>query len=658
MTHSFAHIRARVLACCLALACCFALGGCFEKTVLREPVQTPPRPPVAAQPGVLTVEEAEAALNAGQTARAEQLAMRLVARPGLTESATARAARVLALAAAANKHHYLAMNALERWHGADPAAQESPEWQTVFFDSLGQMPPREGTMRAQSVMTDTQRPYPMRSGAALFLASRQWERAAEAPQALANIEVFYGQIRDKAHRAHMEHALFSLLQNTGELTLGTLDALVTDENSKTFPHAIIRLETLRRKALRADTREEAQAGAGVLAQDTALADPGILRQWDAAADTSVMTVPLSGKTLVLVLPLSGPLGGIGKKIAAGADEAKKEFAAAGYTVNVVKLDTRDPAWLDRLAAMPPQAVIVGGPLRTDDFSAANARGLTASRVFMTFLPSLGEAGEEGGIAWRFFPSPEDQFSALFAAAGRLGITGYAILMPDNDPYAANMAARFTAHAENAGGRVVKRAEYPGAVPADWNKSVASFLGTDKNATHAPAVAHRAVFLPDSWRNMELIVPNLFYFMETRQLLLGTTLWEQGLSTADHVAAHYYRLAVFPGAWDRTAALSQASARLQAAYAAAGLGEPDFWAGLGYDFVRFASTLDIGPGWTAASVNTTLSRSGGIAWSLAPLRWSPQGRASQSLFLLTPDTNGAVPADMKIIEERFNKAWNP
>ncbi len=658
MTYSSVQIRARILACCLVLAWCFALSGCFfEKTVIKGPVQTPPRPTAPTQPTALNVHGAEAALNAGQTARAEQTAMRLVSQPGLAAADMARAARVLALAATANKHPYLAMNALERWQGADPAAQDSPEWQSAFLNSLGQLPEREGKARAQSVMADTRQAYPMRAGAALFLASEQWERAADVQLGLADIQEFYGQSRDRSQRAHMEHALFARLQNTAEPTLASLDALVTDENSKVFPYAIIRLESLRRKALHAASREEAQAGIQMLEEETALADPAILRQWDAAADTSIMTVPLSGRTLVMALPLSGSLAGIGKKIAEGANQARTEFAEAGHTVNVVMLDTQDASWLDKLASMPPQAVIVGGPLRMDDFTAAHARGLTASRVFMAFVPSLGEAGEEGNMGWRFFPSAEDQLSALFAATGYLGISDYAILMPDNDSYAARIADRFTAHADAARGWVVKRATYPGSTPSEWNKSVAAFLGTSKNSGGAPHVAHQAVFLPDSWRNMELIVPNLFYFRETRQLLLGTTLWEQGLSNADHVPAHYYRLAVFPGAWDKTATLSQAGARLQAAYAGAGRGEPDFWAGLGYDFVRFASTLDIQPGWTAAAVNATLSRSPGIAWSMAPLSWSSQGIASQSLFLLTPDRNGFAPANMGIIEERFNKAWN-
>jgi len=155
--------------------------------------------------------------------------------------------------------------------------------------------------------------------------------------------------------------------------------------------------------------------------------------------------------------------------------------------------------------------------------------------------------------------------------------------------------------------------------------------------------------------MELIVPNFFYFLESRQLLLGTSLWEQGLAATDHVAAHYYNLAIFPGAWNKTSP-SQAGQRLYAAYARDGRGEPDFWAGLGYDFVRYASLLDIPGGWTAETVNAALSANTGMDWSMAPITWTNQGKASQNLFLFTPGSEGFSPADLSAIEAGFNKAW--
>ena len=601
--------------------------------------------------------DAEAALAANDAAKAEQIAVRLFRQENLDPSETVRVARVLSLAATTNNHSYLALSGLERWAETDASAGASSEWRDSLFQVLGQLTPRDATIRSQTILADQHKPFPLRSGAALFLASKQWGKPGEAPQALSNIQVFYAQARDKNQRIQLERMLFPFLQNTSDMSLAALDALVTEENSKTYPYAIVRLETIRRKASHVDSHEQAKAEAAALAQDTTLADSAIFNAWEQApASPALVTAPLSGRTLILAMPLSGSTSSIGKKVVQGAEEARKEFSTAGHRVNVVTLDTQDPGWLDKLASYPPEATIVGGPLRTNLLTAAHERGLTSNRVFLTFLPSLGDAGEEGSIAWRFFPSPEDQFSALFSATSKLGISEFAILMPDNDPYASRMADRFTAHVQSLGGRVVKRTEYPKTEQENWNKVTGSFLGASKSSTRKPAVSHRAIFLPDSWRNMEIIVPNLFYFLESRQMLLGTSLWEQGLSAAEHVTEHYYNLAVFPGAWDSTATLSPAAARLQAAYARDGRNAPDFWAGLGYDFVRFASTLDIPVGWSPSSVNAALSRHAGIPWSMAPLTWNAQGKASQRLFLFSPVKDGFSPANMSEIESRFNKAW--
>ncbi|MDL2210060.1 penicillin-binding protein activator [Desulfovibrio sp. OttesenSCG-928-O18] len=656
MTALFLSIRRRIFSCCLLAVCCLTLSGCFfGKTVIKsDPGRVPQSTGKTAPAQRLGVGDAEAAWNAGQAARAEQIATRLVAQTGLSPEDMARASRVLALSASANAHPYLAMTALERWRGADAAADKSHDWQSAFLKTLGQLPQYDAQGKAQAVMSDASRPFALRSGSALFLASRQWERGGQAPQALANIQAFYTQALDRNDKAQMEHALFAHLQNTDAVTLGNLDAQVTEENSKAYPHAIIRLEALRRKALHASTLDEAKEGAAILAEDTTLADPAILRSWDVPA-TPVAIAPISGKTLVLALPLSGSLGSIGKKIAAGAEEARKEFAQAGHSVGLVMLDTQTPDWMDKLASFPANASIVGGPLRMDVFTAAHARGLTRDRVFLTFMPGLGDAGEEGRIAWRFFPSAEDQLAALFSATRKLEITRYAIVMPDNDPYSARMADLFTAYVRAAGGDVVKRLEYPANEPEKWNKLIGSFLGTHKKANRPPSTEYRAIFLPDSWRNMELIVPNFFYFLESRQLLLGTSLWEQGLAATDHVAAHYYNLAVFPGAWNKTDP-SQAGQQLYAAYARAGRGEPDFWAGLGYDFVRYASLLDIPTGWTAGTVNAALAANTGMVWSMAPITWTNQGKASQNLFLFSPTGEGFAPADLPAIEAGFNKAW--
>jgi hypothetical protein len=624
------------------------LGGLFGKTVL--PADS--GKPVAAQQ--VTVTDAEAALKAGQTARAEQIATRLMAQQ-LSQADAGRAARVLALSASANSHPYLGMTALDRWLNAVPGADASNEWQTTFFTFLGQLPPHDAITRAQSAMAGN-RPFTLRTGAAIFAASKQWELRRGAPAAMANLQTFYVQAQEKKERAKIENAFFTFLQSEDSASLALLEPLVTEENSKVFPYAVIKFEALRRKALHEPYREESQTEAAALADGTMLADPSILRSWEVAetAPPVATTVPLAGRTLVLALPLSGSLSSIGNKVIAGAEEACQEFTQAGHSVGLVKIDTNNPGWTEILAGLPEKMVIVGGPLQTETLNAAQAKGLTNSRVFMTFMPGLADSGDEGRLAWRFFPSVEDQLAALFSAMRKLEITQYAIMMPDNDPYSARMAELFTSYVHAGGGEVVKSLEYPAKDPGKWNKLIGSFLGSHKKASRAPATPFRAVFLPDLWRNIELIVPNLFYFLESRQVLLGTSLWEQGLAASDHVAAHYYKMALFPGAWDKNSS-SQAAKQLHAAYARSGK-EPDFWGSLGYDFVRYASMLDIQPGWNASSVNAAFSRNYGMVWSMAPISWSAKGKATQNLFLFTPVQEGYAPADMKEIESSYQNAW--
>ncbi len=651
--------RVPVFSPALLLVClCLALGGCFKKSI---DAGDPGR---AAQGGAaqraaiaeISVEGAEAALAAGDMAKAEQIATQISSRPGLSQADTARISRVLALSSLANRRAYLSVTALERWRSADAKADAGKEWQDAFLAALDQFSRYDATARANAVLNDENRPFSLRAACALFLAAGQWERGA-AQEALASLTALYAKAPDKNQRMAMEYMLFDALHKATPAGLNGLAALATPENSKAYPHALVKLEQIRRAGLEPGGREAAKAEVDALRAGSALAEPDIFASWAAptAPAASTVIVPLSGKTLVMALPLSGSLGKIGSKVARGAETARKEFAAAGHDIGLVLLDTQQPDWLDKLAALPPTLTVVGGPLRGQDFAAAQARGLTGSRAFLTFMPTLGAGNEEGRAGWRFFPGPEDQMAALFQLTQELGVTRYAILMPDNDPYMERMADLFEQQAAARGASVALRSKYPAKAPDTWNKFIGSFLGTNKNVDRAPGVSFQAIFLPDTWKHMELIVPNLFYFRETRQVLLGTSLWEQGLTNNDHIDAHYYGMGVFPGAWNLKAP-TPAAENLQAAFARAGHGEPDFWAGLGYDFVRFAATMDIPQGWTQGAVNAALAGHTNISWSMAPITWSSSGKASQRLHLFTPVNEGFVPANPEDIKVRFNKAW--
>ncbi len=653
---------ARMAALFVCCAAALTLTGCLPKTVIQpQPARPAPSRPVTQVPAdTSSVDAAEAAYAAGDAARAEQIATRLSARPGLPATEATRIWRILALSAQANRHPNLSLSALDRWRALQKDADTTQEWQQTWSSALAQLPPYEAKPRITAVLQDPARPFPLRAEAGTTLASQQWS-AGDAVAAHATLRSLYGTATDKAQKTLLEQRLFEALHGAEDFALSRLAARIAPEQEKQFPAALIRLEEARRAGQDSAQREAAMEKVAALREGSELADPSVFATWASAAPVPVLpkdlaVTPLPGKSLALVLPLGGQFGNLAEKIALGAQTACKEFAAAGRPVHLTVIDTDQPDWLDKLAALPPAVTVVGGPLRAADYTALRGRGLTESRAFLSFLPQLSDQ-DEGHAAWRFFASWEDQVQALFRLTRGLGVTQYAILMPDKDAYAQRMAQFFEAEARRAGASVVRTTTYPLDAPETWNKQVAGFLGTNKQATAPPRVSFQAVFLPDGWKNMESLVPNLFYFRETRQILLGTSVWEQQLANLKvPVDARYYGLTAFPGAW-RIKTLTPAGEALNASLMQAGKEDADFWTALGYDFARFAATLDVKPGWTAAEVNAQLSNHANMAWSMAPMRWDVSGRASQELFLFTPKPDGFAPVNVEQFRQNFEKAWS-
>lgn len=112
----------------------------------------------------------------------------------------------------------------------------------------------------------------------------------------------------------------------------------------------------------------------------------------------------SSGCVALALSLNGTYGPFGNKIAAGATAAQGELSKSGMMMNVRMIDTESSDWLDKLSQLPPQCVVVGGPLRVNCYTAMRSRSIQQSRAVFVLLPSL-ERSDEGTVAWRFFASP-------------------------------------------------------------------------------------------------------------------------------------------------------------------------------------------------------------------------------------------------------------
>ena len=104
------------------------------------------------------------------------------------------------------------------------------------------------------------------------------------------------------------------------------------------------------------------------------------------------------------------------------------------------INTESPDWLDKLAQLPPQCVMVGGPLRAERYTAIKSRSIQQSRAVFAFLPSL-EGSDEVTAAWRFFASPQDQINAVLKLTRSLGISSYGALA-QTDTYGQRMTDLF------------------------------------------------------------------------------------------------------------------------------------------------------------------------------------------------------------------------
>ena len=640
-----------LIATVLFAAGCETLGGTSR---MSKGVYTPPPPPSA-------YEQAHKALLQGDFSRAEMFAQRAVQEKSTPQTSQGMLYMVYAKAASINKHPSVALAALDNWRLVTQGADATALWQEVWHDSITQLYPREGIMKAETIVNDAKRTQPVHNLAYAYSAAKQWEQGALA-DTLTQLTGRYEGTSAPANKALFEAALARELLTAQTAAISLVASAVTPENQATFPYNIILIDQLRRQLQNPATQAEAQQALARLQGTLNLADPTLVNgpkssPIPAMAErftptNPIESGPISGKPVVLALPLSGPFATIATKIAAGAEVACKELSAGGTQTSLVVINTDQPDWLARIDGLPKDVTLIGGPLRASDYTTAKGQGATSRKAFFAFLPSL-DGADEGRVAWRFFTSASDQVGALVALASRMGITGFATLYPD-EPYGHKMAELFEREGRSAGGINFQQAPYSPKNSSAWVQATASLLATNKNPESASSATFRAIFLPDSWKNMEVIVPSIHQFGETRQLLLGTTLWEQALKAKVPANIQLYSFAVFPGAWN-DAAPSHAASQLNAGLASMGKGRADFWSGLGYDYARFAATFATSGAVNASEINANLMRVN-MQWSMGAINWDGSGIAKQSLYLFTPSESGFAPLDEAEFTSRYNSVW--
>lgn len=639
-------LSACALACFLFLVT-VSLSGCL-KNILPGGESDTDKPVAKLSP----LDEGRNAFVKGNYGTAETIALRLVDDSSLSKADSAEAGRLLAAAALQNSHPSVALTGLERWNAAAPGADGSKEWQDTWSRALRALSSHDARTRANDLYQDAKRSASVRSVAGVVLAVRQWQDG-ELGQSMVALENIYAAAQNNRAKVLIEGRLATELHAASPQAAALVASIPTPENQGKFPYSVILIDKLRRQASQPNMRAEAEAALAELRKSVTLADPAL---FSGPPVESVLTfqatggaspsAAISGKPVVLVLPQKDRYAPISEKIIAGAQAACDELSSSGNAFTLIVIDADQPDWTSKVDALPQNALIVGGPLRRDDYAKAKAQGLASRRVLFTFLPGL-DGDDEGRLAWRFFSSAKDQVDTLLAFTSRLGVKGYGICYPEEN-FGRRMAALFEDRVRAMGkGKLTKVGYEPGDTN-NWMAAASSLVSANNSGT-----AFQAVFLPDTWKNAEGIVPNFFYYNETRQVLMGTSLWEQGLTGSSVVNTQYYDLAVFPGSWNSSHPTS-AGKQLQSRLSAAGKGSADIWSGLGYDFVRLSARLDVRSGWTPQSVNAALQNVS-LDWSAAPMRWD-NGIASQQMFLFRPKAGGFELLNEENFRNAFAEAW--
>ncbi len=592
--------------------------------------------------------EADQAYAQERFERSELYYSRLLQRPDLDGAERVGILKRLSVSALESGHEHQAKLALDQWLALEPEAAADPEYVRLEATTLFAMGRTEAVdAQAAALVSQDELSWKDRAEAAALYAGLYFD-AGRGQAAVDLLTRLYAQAPGPEEKSVLERVLYGSLQDVEDID--SVAASLDPAQRLAFPGAVMLFEQGRRLAAQGMDPAPGLATMQDALSYSSLADKlffsEVLHQMGGAG-----LVP--GLKVVLAVPITGRYKDVGRKVVSGAGAAQWALTQAGIDVTVKVVNTDAPGWVERIAALPGDYMVVGGPLTVDAFNLMADTGLPATRAVFAFLPGLGDF-VEGRDAWRFFPSRQDEVRSLVSLAiNDLGIHSFGVLYPQEE-FGVRMMEAFETQVVLAGGQVVGNASYPPGEHTEWGGKVAEVLNRpvsfDKDAP-LPPPPFGAVFLPDGWTQAQLLVPNFFYYDAADMVFLGPNLWSRALDEVS-MEEHYFKLSVCPGSWWPE---SPGAMGLQTLLDEQGLGQADFWVALGHDFVRVAAALGAVPaGFTPEDVNQRLARAGDISFSLAPVRWDGSGLAHQDLFLFSPGEEGKTLTDVEVLKKGV--AW--
>jgi hypothetical protein len=611
------------------------------------PVQTGPAP----ERGRL-LRMAEQALQQGQTFKAEEMYSELVHQEELSRNQRIQAWKGLARAAGANEHWQMTELALSQWAGMQPEVKKNWEWQSQLLEALWALDRGKWLAHASRVIQDSNMPWSVRIETAMHLC-QQSVQAGRAGQAWKLINALHQQAASQEEKERLELNLWDRLRD--------MDTRDWEKIGKQPPQAETPVASLvgwveTQRALDRESLQWPQARSqlqDILARGR-LALEDRLRQ---ELQELEKEYGLPSQTVALACPMSGDYASMGWKIARGAAVAQWQLRLSGEDLNLEVINTAEKGWIKRIQALSGEYQLVGGPLARDKWEKVLATPGLRDLTFFPFRAEL-DPGREGKDGFRFFPGTEDQLQPLIdMLQTELGVREYAVLYPDSK-YGRRLLGGLGQIVRRSSGRVSAQERYVPHQPGTWKKVVARLLRVDQKGRQntqdrIPSPDFQAVFIPDSFSQAQILIPEFFYFDQDQLIFLGPTLWSQDLEEISELDRKYFQLALMASPWipDMT---TPAARKLRQGLEEMNEEEPDFWVALGYDFVRLAHRVGkMSTDGGSKDFTQILNSLHEFSWSMAPLSWDAQGRASQELFVVQPGDKGIRP----VLVEEIKTYWD-
>lgn len=623
------------------LVCCLFVSACA-----RLPVQTKPEPDAE-----YNLRQAEQALQQGQTVRAEELYSEVVHQEELSRSQRIHAWKGLARAAGANEHWQMAELALSQWAGMQPEVTKNWEWQSQLLEALWALDREKWLAHVSRVIQDANMPWSLRNKAAMHLC-QQSVQAGRAGQAWKRINSLHQQAVSREEKERLEQNLWDRLRD--------MDTQDWENIGKQLPQAGTPVASLvdwvkTQRALDRESLQWPQARTqlqDILGQGT-LAIEDRLRQELKELEKEY---GLPSQTVALACPMNGDYSAMGWKIALGAAVAQWQLRLSGVDLNIEVINTEEKDWIKRIKALSGECQLVGGPLARDKWEKVlEAPGLQD----LTFFPFRAELdpGREGKDGFRFFPGTQDQLQPLIdMLQSAIGVQEYAVLYPDSE-YGRRLFAGFGQIVRRNSGRVSAQEMYAPHQPGTWKEVVARLIGADQKdwqdtKDRVPPPDFQAVFIPDSFSQAQILIPEFFYFDQDQLIFLGPTLWSQDLEEVSELDRKNFQMALMTSPWLPDMS-TPAARKLRRGLEEMNEGEADFWVALGYDFVRLAHRAEkMSQARKYEDLTEVLHSLQDFSWSMAPLSWDSQGRARQELFVVQPGDKGIRP----VLVEEIKTHW--